>query len=129
MHIINWLHMGLVFRCVERRVRRALDKIERDKADSVLRSGKTREAWMAMKATAKHMHAHLLRITITLRPWITTRNWSVITAQWTSPNVGRCPKRCTGYWIRLFCSRVCQTAGWRAHRQQGHDFGTATERR
>lgn len=56
VHIINWLHMGLVYRGVLRRARKALDKIERDGTESVLRSGEIKEAWMAMKATAKRMH-------------------------------------------------------------------------
>ncbi|PBK75158.1 hypothetical protein ARMSODRAFT_1014109 [Armillaria solidipes] len=116
MHAINWLHMGLVFRGVLRRARRALDKIEQDGTESVLRSGKTKDAWMAMKATAKRMHT--FKCYYHSQALDNDQELECTNAQRPNPNVGRHPKRCTGCWIRLFCSRECQKAGWKAHRQE-----------
>ncbi|KAK0464195.1 uncharacterized protein EV420DRAFT_1637759 [Desarmillaria tabescens] len=118
--IINWLHMGLVFRGVLRRARRALDNIEQDGTESILRSGKTKEAWMAMKTTAKHMQA--FKSYYHTQVLDNDQELECNNVQCPNPNVGRHPKRCTGCWIRLFCSRACQKAGWKAHRHECHDL-------
>ncbi|KAK0435255.1 hypothetical protein EV421DRAFT_1836175 [Armillaria borealis] len=36
--------------------------------------------------------------------------------------VGRHSKRCTGCWITLYCSRACQKAAWKGHREQCHKW-------
>ncbi|SJK99107.1 uncharacterized protein ARMOST_02393 [Armillaria ostoyae] len=58
VNIVNAVHKCLIFRSMERGVRKALDKIEKYDLDADLRPGSIKDAWLAMKLCAQHVHAY-----------------------------------------------------------------------
>ncbi|PBK90943.1 hypothetical protein ARMGADRAFT_283777 [Armillaria gallica] len=122
VNIVEAVHKCLIFRSVERRVRKALDRIEKSSLDADFRSGITRDAWLAMKLCAQHVHAY--------KNCYRTSNCDdklqCDNSQCPKDSLGRHPKRCTGCWITLYCSHACQKVAWKAHREKCHRW---TQRR
>ncbi|KAK0444603.1 uncharacterized protein EV420DRAFT_993481 [Desarmillaria tabescens] len=116
--ILDALHSRLIFRGVERRARKALNKIEKHSLDADLKPGATRDAWLTMKSCAQHVHAY--------KNYYHSANYDnelqCNNSQCPNDSVGKHPKRCPSCWITLYCSRSCQKVDWKGHREECHKW-------